>query len=57
MVDATSAPGSMVSSGPAAATKALSSEANRTPLPRGMTYIGLMPSGSLASVRAPLRSS
>ncbi len=23
------------------------------PLPRGMTYIGLMPSGSRASVRAP----
>ncbi len=49
--------GSTVSSGPTAATIALSSEANRTPRPRGMTYSGLMPSGSRARASAPVRSS
>ena len=36
---------------------ALSSEAKTTPAPLGMTYSGLMPSGSRTRVRLPVRAS
>ena len=49
--------GSTVSSGPTASTIAFSSEANRTPSPRGMMNNGLIPNGSRATARLPASAS